>query len=71
MEVKYFQLDSDVKLAYLIHQCPNAKFTPFVLVQGLTGVKEDWLGFDKEIAKERDVLVFDNRGILTLLLYCN
>lgn len=63
MEVKYFEVTPDVKLAYNVLRCTNAKFRPFVLVQGLTGVKEDWLGLEKEIAKDRHVLLFDNRGM--------
>lgn len=68
MEVKYFEVTPDVKLAYNVLRCTNAKFRPFVLVQGLTGVKEDWLGLEKEIAKDRHVLLFDNRGTLTLAM---
>jgi len=36
---------------------------PLILVQGLSGVKEDWFGIDKELARDRPVLIFDNRGV--------
>jgi hypothetical protein len=33
-----------------------------------SGVKEDWLGLDKELAKDQPVLVFDNRGLCRLFV---
>jgi 3-oxoadipate enol-lactonase len=60
---QYFTTSSGVKIAYNILR-PQAKKTPVVLISGYAMVKEDWgmLPF-KICIQQRQVLVFDNRGV--------
>lgn len=52
-------------LPYQVLPCPpEAKAaTPLVMVQGLSGSKENWFNLPAELARHRPVLIFDNRGI--------
>ena len=50
------------KQAYQVLNGNHAN-TPLVMVMGLSGVKEDWAPLAEALAKNRPVLVFDNRGI--------
>jgi len=62
--VKFFESSMEVKIAYqILDSCKNPKYYPLVLIQGLQGVKEDWLGLELELSKDRIVLIFDNRGM--------
>ena len=65
----FFETEPGIKLAYVVLKS-NGGLTipgrlPLVLIQGLTGVKEDWIvgGFLETLNNDRTILVFDNRGI--------
>jgi len=44
-------------------QVKGGSGVPLIMVQGLTGSKENWDGLHLKLAKKRTVLVFDNRGV--------
>lgn len=47
----------------LIGSPQAAKETPLLMVQGLSGSKENWLNLPELLAVHRQVVIFDNRGI--------
>lgn len=53
---------ADVNLAYRILNADSPAL-PLVLIMGWTGVKEDWGRLADDLAADRPVLIFDNRGI--------
>ena len=57
-----FALFPDVQLAYRVYNAA-APGLPLMMVMGWTGVKEDWDELPIELAHDRPVLVFDNRGM--------
>ena len=58
---QYAELDGVILAYRVLH--PEAHGIPLVLIQGWTGVKEDWGDFAERLAKERPVLIYDNRGM--------
>lgn len=52
----------DVTLAYRILNHGH-EATPLLMIQGLTAVKEDWADLADQLAEDRPVLVYDNRGM--------
>jgi pimeloyl-ACP methyl ester carboxylesterase len=68
----FFERDQLTKIAYqLLRPDHPSTVTPVVLIQGLTGVKEDWRNFSPDLAHDRTVLVFDNRGVGETTYDCN
>lgn len=67
--VQYFEhAEPDIlKQAYVLLEpeagSDKAVKSPIVLVQGWTGVKEDWLQLAELLAVHHPVLMFDNRGM--------
>ena len=52
----------DVSIAYRILGAKRDA-TPLLMIMGLTAVKEDWAELPEQLAADRQVLVFDNRGM--------
>lgn len=54
-----------VRIAYITYTPTDSTAAqhaiPLLLVQGWTGVKEDWYQLHTSVARRRPVLVFDNR----------
>ncbi len=51
-----------VKIAYQVLG-KTSKQPPLVMIIGLSGVKEDWRSLSHDLAKNRQVIVMDNRGL--------
>ncbi|KAF0484054.1 alpha/beta hydrolase [Gigaspora margarita] len=63
-ETSFFEQQDGSKIAYKILKSANAKNeVPLVMIIGLSTTKEQFYGFEKELAKYQQVIVFDNRGI--------
>ncbi len=60
-DVLYAECD-DVILAYRVLN-PDGSGMPLVMIQGWSGVKEDWGPFAEALAQDRPVLIYDNRGM--------
>jgi pimeloyl-ACP methyl ester carboxylesterase len=52
----------DVTLAYQVLG-DDRQATPLLMIMGLTGVKEDWAALPAQLAADRQVLIYDNRGM--------
>ena len=50
-------------LPYIVLPSPAGQALPLLMIQGLSGSKENWFSLPTELAKTRPVAVFDNRGI--------
>lgn len=64
--VEFFKCRDGIELAYSLYQKgtgSSACLTPLVMINGLSSVKEDWGSLPRIFARERDVVVFDNRCI--------
>jgi 3-oxoadipate enol-lactonase len=48
---------------YQLLSSPVKNAVPLLMIQGLSGSKENWLNLPVELAKLRPVAIFDNRGI--------
>jgi hypothetical protein len=44
-----------------IRSLAGAAPLPLLMIQGLSGVKEDWRGLDVYLAADRPVVILDNR----------
>ncbi|CAG8832735.1 20438_t:CDS:2, partial [Gigaspora margarita] len=63
-ESRFFEQSDGSNIAYKILKSENIKNDiPLVLIIGFGGTKEHFMGFDEELAKTQEVIIFDNRGI--------
>ncbi|CAG8789638.1 6330_t:CDS:2, partial [Gigaspora rosea] len=63
-ETRFFEQQDGSKIAYKILESANAKNeVPLVSILGMGETKEQFVGYDEELAKYQQVIVFDNRGI--------
>lgn len=53
---------NQTKIAYQVLGEAGDQY-PLVMVMGLSGVKEDWLELSQSLARHRQLVVIDNRGI--------
>jgi len=54
--------EDGTKLKFKVHN-PSSKEIPLLMIIGWGAVKEDWHDLDTNLASDRPVIVFDNRGI--------
>ncbi|KAF0474670.1 alpha/beta hydrolase [Gigaspora margarita] len=65
-ETYFFEQQDGSRIAYNIlepQKPDDIKKTPIVLIMGIYGVKEIFMGLKEELAKNQKVIVFDNRGM--------
>ncbi|RIB06328.1 Alpha/Beta hydrolase protein [Gigaspora rosea] len=65
-EAYFFEQQDGSRIAYNIlepQKLDDIKKTPLVLIMGIYGVKEIFMGLKEELAKNQKVIVFDNRGM--------
>lgn len=62
---QFVNVPSGATIAYRLFPCTGKRTdgVPLVMVQGLSGVKEDWRSLLPKFTVDRRVLVLDNRGI--------
>ena len=63
----FFERGAQLRLAYQVFDAPKGRecATPLLMIQGLTGVKEDWGELAVELSRvgERQLVCMDNRGM--------
>ncbi|KAF0462070.1 alpha/beta hydrolase [Gigaspora margarita] len=63
-ETRFFEQKDGSEIAYRIFESETINNEiPLVLIMGLGGTKEIFMGYEEELAKNQKVIVFDNRGI--------
>lgn len=60
--VSMFECRDGVKLAYAVFSGAAGR-TPVVMINGLSGVKEEWGSLTLLLARDRAVATLDNRGV--------